>query len=657
MENDKLPIESENIAETNKVKLSELFPSIVKDGEVDYNLLKSLLGDSNIENDKEHYSFTWNGKSQAIFHAQQSTTSTLIPDIEHNEKVENQNSQNIYIEGDNLEVLKILRKSYFNKIKMIYIDPPYNTENDFIYPDNYSMPLNNYLKITGQISEDGHITSTNQDKAGRKHTIWLNMMYPRLMLAKDLLTDDGAIFISIDDIELNNLTKICNEIFGEENFIANIIRNTNSSKNQSLFVSVSHEYCLIYAKNMTALKNKHEDNKWQVPKNNIKEYIDKVKYLKNKGLTNDEITDELKELTKYPRFIDFTNYWYFDERGLYSKGDLGGVNNGNMEPIINPITKKTDPVPPGGFRFNTEKLNELIKENRIHFHTDGSLPRLKRYLQENLNQRPKSIMSDDQRPDNSLLQEFNTPFDNPKQLAFIKRIISVMDKDSIILDFFSGSSTTAHAIMQLNAEDNGNRKYIMVQLPELIKEKEVAYKEGYRNICQIGRKRIELAGEKIREDLAKKNAEKAESLDIGYKCFKLAKSNFKEYNITQDNIKNELNSQDIIETFIQQAIPENIVYEIILALRLPLTCKIEQEKFENNTLYIVENGVLIICLDNNGIINDNIVKYIKDIKNRYKPEVMQIVLKDNGIEDQSAKINIKNALKDVGITHNYFYTV
>lgn len=265
-------------------------------------------------------------------------------------------------------------------------------------------------------------------------------------------------------------------------------------------MSVSHEYCLIYAKNIETLKTKHAESKWSVPKNNINEYIAKVKQLQKEGLTLDEITEELKTLTKYPRFVDFTNYWYFDERGLYSKGDLGGVPNGNKQPLWNPITQSYDPVPPGGFRFNPEKLEQLSKEGRIHFHTDGSLPRIKRYLDENLNQRPKSIMSDDQRPDSSMMQEFNTPFDNPKQLAFIKRVTGIADDDSIIFDFFSGSATTAHAVMQLNAEDGGHHKFIMVQLPEKCDEASEAYKVGYKTICEIGKERIRRAGDKIKAE-------------------------------------------------------------------------------------------------------------------------------------------------------------
>lgn len=286
-------------------------------------------------------------------------------------------------------------------------------------------------------------------------------MSKRLEIAKNLLSKDGVIFISIDDNEQAQLKLLCDSIFGEQNFIASITRNTNSSKNQSLYISVSHEYCLVYSKDDISLALKHTNKKWEVNKNNIDEYKKRVAKLQKLGLQSEEITKELKELTNYPRFIDFTNYWYFDERGLYRKDNLGGVKNGNMTPIINPLTGKEDPIPPGGFRYKTERLLELINDNRIHFHTDGSLPTIKRYLEENQKQRPKSIMSDDQRPDYTLLKNIGITFDNPKQMTFMTRILSIFDRNVTILDFFAGSGTTGHAVAQLNKEDGGNRRYIL----------------------------------------------------------------------------------------------------------------------------------------------------------------------------------------------------
>lgn len=346
--------------------------------------------------------------------------------------------QGLLINSENYQALNLLLEKYRGKVKCIYIDPPYNTGSDgFLYKDNF------------------------------RHSSWLTMMENRLKLAKEFLKEDGVIFISVDDNEIYNLKELMDEIFGGEQFIATIIRNTNSTKNQANFISVSHDYCLVYGKNIIKLKEVYNDNnKWEVEKNNVNEYVKKINELKKKGLTEEEITEELKQLTKYPRFIDFVNYWYVDEKGVYAKADLGGIKDGNMEPINNPLTGLIDPIPPGGFRYPPVELQRLIEENRIHFHTDGSLPRLKRYLHENLKQRPKSIMSDDQRPDYALLQKLNIKFDNPKQIAFIQRILSIFEENEIYMDFFAGSGTTAHAVLKLNKQYGGSRKYILVEMGE-----------------------------------------------------------------------------------------------------------------------------------------------------------------------------------------------
>ncbi|RLP85949.1 site-specific DNA-methyltransferase [Geobacillus stearothermophilus] len=626
---EKLDGKSMDIVKANIEALKQLFPEVVTEGKIDFEKLKLILGEE-IETRNEKYEFTWHGKTQAMKLAQTPSTGTLRPDKASSKNWDT--TENLYIEGDNLEVLKLLQKSYFGKIKMIYIDPPYNTGKDFVYKDDFRDNIKNYKEITQQT------TKANTETSGRYHTDWLNMMYPRLKLARNLLTDDGVIFISIDDTEVANLRKILDEIFGENNFIASITRNTNSSKNQSLFVSVSHDYCLIYARDISVLSTKHAENKWSVPKNNIEEYKRKIEELKNLGLSNEQITEELKQLTKYPRFIDFVNYWYVDERGVYRKGDLGGVKNGNMTPIINPLTGKEDPVPPGGFRYSPEKLNELIKENRIHFHTDGSLPTIKRYLDENLTQRPKSIMSDDQRPDNALLKEFNTPFDNPKQLAFMKRILSVGDKDSIILDFFSGSATTAHAVMQLNAEDGGNRKFIMVQLPEKTDEKSEAYKAGYKNICEIGKERIRRAGEKIVQETGKTD------LDIGFKVFKLDSSNVKTWDPDFDNLEQTL--FDLQDNIKEDRTKEDLLYEILLKIGLPLTTPIEEIDYNGKTIYNVAYGSVLVCLEDD--IDLDIVQEMMKYQSEHMPP--KVIFKESGFISDAVKTNAIQTLKKHGIT-------
>ncbi|QOR85491.1 site-specific DNA-methyltransferase [Geobacillus stearothermophilus] len=626
---EKLDGRSLDLIKTNIEALKQLFPEVVTEGKIDFDKLKLVLGEE-IETRNEKYEFTWHGKTQAMKLAQTPSTGTLRPDKASSKNWDT--TENLYIEGDNLEVLKLLQKAYFGKIKMIYIDPPYNTGKDFVYKDDFRDNIKNYKEITQQT------TKANTETSGRYHTDWLNMMYPRLKLARNLLTDDGVIFISIDDTEVANLRKILDEIFGENNFIASITRNTNSSKNQSLFVSVSHDYCLIYARDISVLSTKHAENKWSVPKNNIEEYKRKIEELKNLGLSNEQITEELKQLTKYPRFIDFVNYWYVDERGVYRKDNLGGVKNGNMTPIINPLTGKEDPVPPGGFRYSPEKLNELIKENRIHFHTDGSLPTIKRYLDENLTQRPKSIMSDDQRPDNALLKEFNTPFDNPKQLAFMKRILSVGDKDSIILDFFSGSATTAHAVMQLNAEDGGNRKFIMVQLPEKTDEKSEAYKAGYKNICEIGKERIRRAGEKIVQETGKTD------LDIGFKVFKLDSSNVKTWDPDFDNLEQTL--FDLQDNIKEDRTKEDLLYEILLKIGLPLTTPIEEIDYNGKTIYNVAYGSVLVCLEDD--IDLDIVQEMLKYQSEHMPP--KVIFKESGFISDAVKTNAIQTLKKHGIT-------
>lgn len=427
-----------NLSQQRRQRMLEFLNKIKDEHKDDDETLQALDEIENELNSKK-YGLVWEKHEEEVDRMMKDNIPVFTEVKEREIKATDENSYNFLLEGDNLHSLKLLEKTHAGKIDVIYIDPPYNTGNqDFIYDDAFI-----------------------DKNDGYSHSKWLSFMSERLEIAKKLLSDDGVIFISIDDNEQAQLKLLCDNVLGADNFIAEIIRNTNSSKNQSLYVSVSHEYCLVYSRDTEALAAKYKDKKWATDKNNVEEYVKKVAQLKKMGLTADEITTELKELTKYPRFIDFTNYWYFDERGLYRKDNLGGVKNGNTTPITNPLTGNEDPVPPGGFRYNAEKLKALIANNRIHFHTDGSLPTIKRYLSENMKQRPKSIMSDDQRPDYALLKNMKLNFDNPKQMAFMKRILSIFSSNSIFLDFFAGSGTTAHAVLELNKEDGGNRKFIL----------------------------------------------------------------------------------------------------------------------------------------------------------------------------------------------------
>lgn len=362
----------------------------------------------------------------------------------------------LLIEGDNYFTLSGLTFSHQGAVDVIYVDPPYNTgREDFLYNDRF----------------------VGEDDAYR-HSKWLSFMAPRLTLASELLKDEGVIIVSIDDNELAHLRLLMDEIFGENNFIGNVIRATNSTKSNSNFLSVNFDYTLIYAKSRTRLEAliKERGRKWEVEKHNRAAFERTVKKLVDKGLAAEELTEELKELIRYPRFMDMTNYHNVDERGVYQKADLGGVAKGNPTPIMNPRTGELDPVPPGGFRFSEEELERLITEDRIHFHADGSLPRLKRYLADNPKQRPKGIMADDQRPDGNLLAGMGITFDNPKQLAFMKRVLGIFEDDAVILDFFAGSATTGHAVLELNAEDGGMRQFILATDNQAGICRDVAYK-------------------------------------------------------------------------------------------------------------------------------------------------------------------------------------
>ncbi len=635
---DKMKMETPDITAENIEKIGAMFPNCITETKdekgnlkkaINFDMLRQMLSGDIVEG-SEAYEFTWVGKKAAILEANKPIRKTLRPCPE--ESVDWDTTENLYIEGDNLEVLKLLQESYLGKVKMIYIDPPYNTGNDFVYADDFVHSREEEDRRMGLFDEDENRLFRNTETNGRFHSDWCSMIYSRLMLARNLLADDGVIFISIDDNEYVNQKRVCDEVFGEDGFIATIVRNTNSSKNQSLFVSVSHEYCLVYSKNIEALKLKYKDSKWGVPKNNVDQYVSKVKQLQNQGLSPEEITEELKVLTKYPRFIDFTNYWYFDEKGLYRKGDLGGVPNGNKTPVFNPITHRYDPVPPGGFRFSAEKMDQLAKEGRIHFHTDGSLPTIKRYLSENMEQRPKSIMSDDQRPDSSMMQAFNTPFDNPKQLSFIRRICGIVDKDSIILDFFSGSATTAHAVMQLNAEDRGSRRFIMVQLPEKCPEDSEAYKAGYKNICEIGKERIRRAGARIKEE----NPQAAKDLDTGFRVFKLADSNMNDVYYSAGDYSQELLGS--LESNIKADRTDlDLLFGCLLEWGLELSKPYTSETIDGYTVHFYNGTDLIACFDEG--VSEPAVREIA----RRKP--LRAVFRDSSFDGSPAKINVGEIFK------------
>ncbi|MCI7441512.1 MAG: site-specific DNA-methyltransferase, partial [Clostridium sp.] len=534
---EKINGESLDIVKENVKKLKEIFPEVFCEDKIDFKRLEEVLGEYTDDSD-ERYRFEWHGKSQAIKFSQTPSKGTLRPCKEESKNWDT--TENLYIEGDNLEVLKLLQKSYQGKIKMIYIDPPYNTGNDFIYPDDYSDNLENYLKITGQKDEEGNRISTNTECGGRYHTNWLNMMYPRLRLAKNLLTDDGVIFISINKIESNNLKKICDEIFGEDNFITNIaVVNNLKGRSDDEYIATAHEDLFIYRKS-----NEFITYGVPMPEEYKKEYTLEDENGKYRLLG-------LRKRGSNSRRVDRPNMYY----PFYYDKKKDKITLEKREEGIKIYPKLSDNTD-GCWRWGRETSESRLSELEVKFITTRNEYDIyqKDYLLRKGAERvvkAKSFWSSSDFSSDSgtiacrdLLG--SKVFSSPKAVGLIKYCLFQASKDNdIVLDFFSGSATTAHAVMQLNSEDNGKRKFIMVQLPEECDEKSEAYKSGYKNICEIGKERIRRAGDKIVEE--NKDKEGIEDLDIGFKVFKLDTSNIKPWNPDYDNLKMSL--EDSVDNF------------------------------------------------------------------------------------------------------------
>ena len=564
---EKLSSQSMSITEDQKRKLKRLFPEIFNEKKIDWEKLKRTLGEE-LDTGQERYNMTWPGKRECFQIIQEPSFGTLKPCKE--ESLDWDTTQNLFIEGDNLEVLKLLQRSYYGKVKMIYIDPPYNTGKDFIYPDRYSENLETYLEYTGQKDASGKKFSTNQETDGRFHSKWINMMYPRLFLARNLLRDDGVIFISIDDNEVTNLRKICDDIFGEENFLTQFIwkKRTGSNDAQNN-ASADHDYVICYKKYDLILN----------------------------GIVK-----------------DFSNYSNPDNdpRGEWTKGDLTCNKTASERPnlyypITDPKTGITYPCNSNRvWVYEKNRMLKLIEEGKVIFSKNKGTPTYKRHRSEvRSNKKPYSsiIETDMNFVATKKLRELLSGqyFDHPKGTDLIKQLIAQgSNKNDIILDFFAGSATTAHAVYEKNLEDSGNRKYICVQLPEPTQEKTEAYKAGYKNIAEIGKERIRRAVKKIREENKQRSLlDLGKNLDLGFKVFKLDQSNFRVWDgeIPKEKEKSkqiEMHMDDFIHS---GSSDEDLLYEILIKTGFELTTKIEILKIENKKVYSVEDHALLICLE------------------------------------------------------------
>ncbi|ATL91270.1 site-specific DNA-methyltransferase [Faecalibacterium prausnitzii] len=596
--------------------IGKLFPNAItevkRNGKVehaiDFDVLRQELSDSIVEGREERYQFTWPDKKKAMLAANAPITATLRPVVADSVGKDGTpggfDSENLYIEGDNLEVLKLLQETYLGKVKMIYIDPPYNTGNDFVYEDDFAQSADEYMGNSGQYDEEGNRLVTNTENNGRFHTDWLNMIYPRLRLAKDLLTDDGAIFISIDDNEIDNIRKVSDEVFGSCNFYAEIVWQKRTSPDARFNLGAAHDYILVYAKN------------WE-----------KLRYSLNKEPLSADRASQYKNPDN-------------DSRGEWASVDITGqtghATSSQYYEITTPGGLKMKPPAGRCWALSESTFLSLVADNRIWFGEDGnSRPRQKKFLSESEGGNAwtwwtNSEVGHNQEGAKDVKELLGTGdiFTNPKPVRLIKRILYLATKkDGIVLDFFSGSSTTAHAVMQLNAEDGGHRKFIMVQLPEKTDEKSEAYKAGYKNICEIGKERIRRAGRKIKEDAG---LTAPADLDIGFRCLRLDSSNMENvYYMPEETRQQDLFS--LVDNVKPDRTPEDLLFQVMLDLGVLLSSPIEVKEIEGKRVFNVAEGFLLACFDHD--VTEETVKAIAQMKPYYA------VFRDSSMANDSVATN------------------
>ena len=625
---DKLRMQSSNGVEDNITKIAQLFPDCVTETVdersglpkhlIDFEKLKQNLSDSVMSERAERYQFTWPDKSKAILLANSPINATLRPCRE--DSVDFDNTQNLYIEGDNLDVLKCLKETYLHKVKMIYIDPPYNTGNDFVYEDDFAQSSEEYLANSGQFDEQGNRMFTNAESNGRFHTDWLNMIYPRLKVARDLLTDDGVIFISIDDNEVENLRKVCDEVFGEQNFVDCL--HWKKKKQPSFLAKHTAkvmEYVIVYAKNTFKLEKlsveKVRDSNKKVININIK--VSSRLFKPGVRVKSEEQTGIIKAGVYTGRSMDveYKNDIYYE--------------NGRTTNEVEVVSKFSD---------SQSNIDTFIQKD-LRYITKNFL--LRRDVGEEAAEKRKSItylllndFGDNQESDKEFLELFDKKyFDYTKPIKLIYNLVkSNFTEEGIILDFFSGSATTAHAVMQLNSEDGGNRKFIMVQLPEKTDEKNEAFKAGYKNICEIGKERIRRAGKKIKEE----SPLTTQDLDTGFRVLKLDSTNMQDiYYSPKDISQADLFSQ--VDNVKPDRTGEDLLFQVMLELGATLDSKIETTTVAGKTIYNVAEGYLVACFDPD--VTDDVVKSIAQMQPAYA------VLRDTSMKDDSTATNFEQIFK------------
>lgn len=616
----KVNLTSSTLSEDKLAELYKILPEVFAENKIDFDKLRAVLGD-NIQVGPEKFSFSWAGKSNAIKNVLVPSKLTLDPKPE--ESIKWDETENIFIEGDNLEVLKLLQKTYFEQVKMIYIDPPYNTGHDFVYNDDFSSPLDNYLKQTGQKSEDGNSNTTNKETNGRYHSDWLSMLYPRLKLAWNLLREDGVIFVSIDDNEVHHLRMVMDEVFGEENFVGQIIWEKRVTRENRRLISVRHDYILFYTKN-------HE--------------------LMESALSLSEMDGDALARYKNPDN---------DPRGVWTSApataQAGHATRSQFYELTTPAGRKLNPPTGRCWLFTSERMNEEIQKNNIWFGSDGNgVPRIKKFLNEGRQGlTPETLWTakfagTNDSAKRSLKDLFDglSVFDTPKPVTLIKKMLEVgSDKDSIILDFFAGSAPTAQAVLEKNTEDKGTRKFICVQIPEQTEQESEAFKAGYETISSISKERI--------RRVINGYGENPQSIDAGFKVFTLSESNYPENNFMLDAEKSQEENKKAIIDYLNKAKQSqlfnkendtSIVYENIVKEGLSLNSKVEKVSIGKNNLYRVTDGEqqLLICLENKLA-----SETVKELTDKTHKDKLFICLESSLDDTTAANLSLNLDLKTI----------
>jgi adenine-specific DNA-methyltransferase len=602
---DKLKLHTPNFTDENTAKIAALFPHCLSEGKIDFELLKQELSSSIIEGAQERYQLGWVGKREALLNANAPIAKTLRPCRE--ESVNFDSTENLYIEGDNLDALKLLQETYLNKVKMIYIDPPYNTGNDFIYEDDFAENTADYLQRSNQKDESGNRLTANPESNGRFHSDWLSMIYPRLKLARNLLSDDGVIFISIDDNEQANLKRLCDEVFGSDNFLAEFIwkKRTGSNDSQNM-VSLDHDYVLAFSKTSATFA----------------------------------LTGEIKDSSNYKNPDN-------DPRGAWAKDNLTCNKTASERPnLFYPITDPKTGIeyqcnPNRVWAYETTRMQKNIEDEKVIFPSNGvGTPMYKRHLAE---------LRSDRKPFGSIIETVINSiatkesrdllggqyFDYPKSVDLLKQLVNqgTLENDTI-LDLFSGSATTAHAVMQLNAEDGGKRKFIMIQIADPCDKKTEAFKAGYKTIADISKERIRRAGQKIKTD----NPLTAMDLDIGFRVLKVDSSNMNEVYYSPDTLNRE-DLHQFVENIRNDRSDEDLLFQVLLDWGVDLTLPITSQIIDGKTVFIVAQDAIVACFDRAGGVSETFIKELAAIK------PLRAVFCDSGFANDSVKINVEQIFK------------